>query len=218
MTTADRDLARRYSLRTPCRKCPFRTDVEPYLRTGRAEEIAHALHQGGEFPCHETTVPAETADGGSTLVEGPRSRFCAGAMATMEREGNPNQMLRIAERLGLYDQEKARKARQLVYRSLSDWVMAHVRRDGGIPTVTDPDTGDLLEFEHCGVVDDGCEDPAGYAVGGSAMENTDEPTCNPLTDGCEGCGKLACPACRSKEWSVETGQFCTFCFNPDAED
>lgn len=215
-TTPDADLARRYSLRTPCAKCPFRTDVDPYLRAGRAEEIARSLHEGAEFPCHETTVTVETEDGDTARVEGPRSRFCAGAMATMEREGNPNQMLRIAERLGLYDQEKAAAARKLVYRSLSDWVMAHVRAENPVPTVTDSE-GNVLEFEHCGIVADDCEDPAGYAVGGSAMENTDEPTCNPLTDECEGCAKPACPSCRSAEWGPD-GQWCVYCFNEDAED
>lgn len=214
--STDADLARRYSLRTPCAKCPFRTDVEPYLRTGRAEEIARSLHEGGEFPCHETTVAAETADGDTTLVEGPRSRFCAGALATMEREGNPNQMLRIAERLGLYDAEKAREARKLVYRSLSDWVLAHARHNEGTPTSI-ADDGTVVEWEHCGIVDDDCEDPAGYAVGGGAMANADPPTCNPLTDECEGCGKVACPACRSAEWGPD-GRWCVYCFNPDAED
>lgn len=217
LTAADHDLARRYSLRTPCRRCPFRVDVEPYLRTERAEEIARSLHEGAEFFCHETTETVTTEDGDETRAEGPRSRFCAGAMATMEREGNPNQMLRIAGQLGLYDPEKNVDARKLVHRSLSDWVMAHARANSEVPTSVASD-GSVVEWEHCGIVDDGCEDPAGYAVGGGVMENAEPPTCDPLTDECEGCARVACSACRSPEWSDETGRFCAMCWNPDEDE
>jgi hypothetical protein len=44
----------KYTMTTPCPKCPFRTDIRPYLRTDRAEEIADSLVHS-EFPCHKTT-------------------------------------------------------------------------------------------------------------------------------------------------------------------
>jgi hypothetical protein len=217
MTATTTDPARRYGLVTPCKKCPFRTDVEPYLRTERAQEIADSLHAGTEFPCHETTVRKVDDEGNDTLADGPRSRFCAGAMATMEREGNPNQMLRVAERLGFYDPAKLAAREQPVYRSLSDWVQAHVRANEGIPTFVDED-GHLHEYEHCGVVADECEDPAGYMSGGAAMESADPPTCHPWEDECEGCNRAVCAGCRSEQWDKDGGQFCVYCYNPDADE
>lgn len=217
MTATTTDPARRYGLVSPCKKCPFRTDVEPYLRTERAREIAETLQEGSEFPCHETTVMQADETGEETLVEGPRSRFCAGAMATMEREGAPNQMLRVAERLGFYDPAKLMSRDQPVYRSLSDWVQAHARANGDIPTFTDSD-GNVHDYEHCGVVADECEDPAGYMTGGGAMANADEPTCHPWEDECEGCSQPTCVGCRSKQWDKDGGQFCVICYVPDADE
>lgn len=206
--------SKRYTLRAPCNNCPFRTDVAPYLRPKRAQEIAAALRSGGEFACHKTTVHVEDETGDDPLVDDPtRSRFCAGALATMEREGASNQMTRIAERLGMYEPDKLNATEQPVYASLTDWVRSYQ----DIPTVT-TDDGEVLEYEHCGVVEQDCEDPAGYGGYGGAYENDDEPTCNPLTDNCEGCGHLACGSCRSEQWDRDGGQFCTVCYDPDADD
>lgn len=201
--------SKRYTLRAPCNNCPFRTDVAPYLRPERAQEIAAALRQGGEFACHKTTVHSDH-DGEDVLVDDPsRSRFCAGALATMEREGASNQMTRIAERLGMYEPEKLNADALPVYASLTDWVRSYQQVD----TVTTED-GEVLEYEHCGVVEQDCEDPAGFGGGYGVYENDDEPTCNPLTDNCEGCGHLACGACRSEQWD-DDGQFCVVCFEPN---
>jgi hypothetical protein len=97
----------RYKLRRPCENCPFRTDVPGYLRRERAQEIAEALANGSEFACHQTTVSDEEVGGdGSERVATPDSAFCAGALITMERSGQANQIMRVAERLGLYEHEK----------------------------------------------------------------------------------------------------------------
>jgi hypothetical protein len=183
-----------YRLKKPCAKCPFRTDIEPYLRPDRAAEIASALRGGSIFSCHETTVPSEAEDG--AMVPGPGDRFCAGAMATMEREGFANQTMRIAERLGFYDAAALKANEQPVHPSLTAWVQSHYEVD----TVVDPLTGELLEYEHCGVVGESCEDPAGYGGFGGAHANADPPSCNPLRDNCMSCGDLACGECRSEEW------------------
>ncbi len=60
-------LSKRYTLRQPCNNCPFRTNVQPYLRPERAQEIARALRDGGEFPCHKTS----TGCPGSALALSP---------------------------------------------------------------------------------------------------------------------------------------------------
>jgi len=214
MTTADRTREHRYGLVSPCRNCPFRTDVEPYLRHDRAVEIVLGLRQGGEFACHKTTVRCDD-DGDDTLVDDPgTSRVCAGALGIMLREGQLNQMARISARLGLFDPARIDAAALPVYDSFDEWIAAHDAEP--VPTLTDPATGETRELEHCGVVDDDCEDPAGYAVGGSPMDNPEPPTCDPW-ECCEGCGQTACESCRSPQWDAD-GRFCTYCYNPDADD
>jgi len=96
-----------YTLTTPCKKCPFRNDIDPYIRPGRVLELEQALAGGGTFTCHKTTVESEEdEDGWTEMIDGPNARFCAGAMILVERDYGGNQMLRIAERLGMYDAEK----------------------------------------------------------------------------------------------------------------
>lgn len=89
-------------MKTPCPHCPFRTDIRGYLRPERMEEIIDALLDGGTFTCHKTTVPDEE-DG---MVDGPNAQHCAGALIFLEHQERPNQMMRIAERLGFYDRTK----------------------------------------------------------------------------------------------------------------
>lgn len=74
--------------------------------------------------------------------------------------------------------------------------------------------GEALPYEHCGTVGPDCEDPAGFASGYGAHENDDEPTCNPVTDECQGCGHPICASCRSEQWD-DDGQFCVTCYEPE---
>ena len=69
----------------------------------------------GEFPCHKTTREDEDGD----LEEGPKSSHCAGALLFSEKNDAPTQMMRICERLGMYDRTKLRGA-DLVFDSLSE--------------------------------------------------------------------------------------------------
>lgn len=203
----------RYGLRQPCRNCPFRKDVEPYIRHGRAQEIAAGIRQGGEFACHTTTVNATDDEGNDVRVDGARSRVCAGSLAVMVNEGSLNQMARIAERVGAFDPSKLNTS--TAYGSMFEFVRAHRVQDDR-PMATHPETGERLPMQHCEVVDDDCEDPAGYGSSGGAYENPEEPTCDPFTDECEGCGKTACESCRSPEWGPD-GRWCSICWNPDED-
>lgn len=57
----------------------------------------------GEFCCHKTTeVSEETGD----YSPKPESQHCAGALIFREKQNAPHQMMRICERLGLYDRTK----------------------------------------------------------------------------------------------------------------
>lgn len=200
---------RPYRLKGPCAKCPFRSDIPKYLRPERAQEIADALYGGAEFPCHQTTETVEHEDGSETRERMATSAFCAGALITMEREGFSNQMVRISERLGLYDPE-ALKMDAPVYDSLAEWVDSY--RETPTVTITHSDgTTEVLEMEHCGVVTEDCEDPPGYSMGGGVARSTIEPTCHPVDDCCNHCGNPMCTACRAGENTEHGYPQCRYC-------
>jgi hypothetical protein len=94
----------RYDLTKPCDNCPFRIDVAPYLTRRRVRDLEQDLvGRQATFTCHKTTVPM---DDGDSMVDGPNAQHCAGAMILLERLDQPNQMMRIAERIGYYDRTK----------------------------------------------------------------------------------------------------------------
>lgn len=112
-----------FDLKKPCKLCPFRTDC-PANRPGedRAEEIAESITTRQQsFPCHETT---EFDDDGDRKLGNKKEQHCAGAMILLERLGEPNQMMRIAERLRLYDSE-ALDMCQPVFDSPEDFIEHH---------------------------------------------------------------------------------------------
>jgi hypothetical protein len=91
-----------FDLKRPCRNCPFRVGWGSKFRFPRArfEEIVHAT----SFVCHKTTVDDDEGEG--ECVAGPKAQECAGLMAVLTREKRPNQMMRIAIRLGWLNPEK----------------------------------------------------------------------------------------------------------------
>lgn len=93
----------KFTLRRPCADCPFRTDCRPkWLGRKRANEIATSItaHQK-TFSCHKTN-DFESGE----VQETEASQHCAGALIMLEKLNQPNQMMRIAERLRLYDRHK----------------------------------------------------------------------------------------------------------------
>lgn len=90
-----------YTLKEPCPECPFRDDIKPYLNADRAEEICNA----DSFACHKTTQSDSEDEEGEMLVT-DKSQMCAGYLILREKMGQPSQMMRIAERIGLYDRRK----------------------------------------------------------------------------------------------------------------
>jgi hypothetical protein len=96
----------KYTMTKPCKNCPFRTDIAGYLSPARAREIAAGLLSGATFTCHKTNEFEEGDEGWTETVETPSSQHCGGALIFLEKQERPNQMMRIAERLGLYDMRK----------------------------------------------------------------------------------------------------------------
>jgi hypothetical protein len=112
---------RPFALKRPCGNCPFRSDRAPFLDRDRAQDIADSLEAGASFHCHRT-LDYNAEDGTPEITES--SKHCAGAMITMEREGKANQMMRIGERLGMYDRGLL-DMHAPVHDSLGEWVLTH---------------------------------------------------------------------------------------------
>src|SRR5882724_658150 len=91
----------KYDLTKPCDKCPFRSDIRPYLNEERAYEIGEA----DSFACHKTTESCDDEDDSDRQATA-KSQMCAGYLILREKMEQPSQSMRIAERLGLYDRTK----------------------------------------------------------------------------------------------------------------
>lgn len=181
-----------FDLVRPCPKCPFRQDIDGYLRGERAREIAEALAGGGTFACHQTTVdaPEDDEDFGGEMMEGPKSQMCAGAMRALMQSGGPNQIMRIAERTGVLDPDKL--DRSVPVGSLSEFVAHH-----------SGETED--EEECCSVVDMGCGHPAGILMGGTILPAEEKEPTTP----CQDCGEYVCENC--SEEVPGSGRVCNSC-------
>jgi hypothetical protein len=184
---------RGFALVRPCAKCPFRTDVPGYLTRARAVEIATSIANGSVFPCHETTVyDEETED----MVTAESSQFCAGALIAMERMERPNQHVRIAERLGVYQRDRLDMDAPVVG-SFAEFVSHH----GESPFAKLRDECAAEEDESgledcCEVVDMGCEAPAGHMVGGVPVPADNEGI---ELHHCPSCWRTVCGSCSNDE-------------------
>ncbi len=87
----------KFDLKTPCKDCPFikGSSTNTTLAEGRLEEIVEGIRADMSFTCHKT-LHMPSSD----------QQHCAGAMIFLEKEDRPNQMMRIAERIGMYDRRK----------------------------------------------------------------------------------------------------------------
>lgn len=73
-------------IKVPCKHCPFRNDVRPFLHPTRAEELAyHTQNPYNDFPCHKTTEPDEDSEEGEMMIT-EKSKTCAGFLTMMGNE------------------------------------------------------------------------------------------------------------------------------------
>lgn len=76
-----------YFMKQPCKHCPFRIDVTPFLHPDRAEEIAYASqNRYSSFACHKTTMADEESEDGEMLVT-ENSKECAGFLTLRANSG-----------------------------------------------------------------------------------------------------------------------------------
>lgn len=87
-----------YTKTTPCPDCPFLQGTEDVYTDKRLRQFA-----SGEFPCHKTAKLETEEDGASGFMATKDSVHCAGALIYLEKRNAPHQMMRICERLGMYD-------------------------------------------------------------------------------------------------------------------
>jgi hypothetical protein len=119
----------KFTMTAPCPKCPFRTDIDPFLSLGRAVEICDAITRGQQtFQCHKTVDYNKADDDGEVeshvAASEKNAQHCAGAMIMLERMEQPNQMMRICERLGMYDRRKLEMDAP-VFKSAREMIAAH---------------------------------------------------------------------------------------------
>jgi hypothetical protein len=107
-----KDLARL----APCKQCPFRRDVRPFLRPARAAQLASYAKRGITFLCHETT--RETGDG--------TEKHCAGKLVLARKLDRlyHDQLVRVGERLGA-DFDKVVDPLDVVYDTPKEMIEAY---------------------------------------------------------------------------------------------
>jgi hypothetical protein len=106
-----------FKLTRPCATCPFRKDLGGKfgLRTERLRQIA----AGPAFQCHKTVDYEESFEGDP----GDNPQQCAGLMSILHREGRPNQIMQVGQRLGHFDPQKL--DHRDVYDTFDDAIAAH---------------------------------------------------------------------------------------------
>lgn len=82
-----------YRMREPCYECPF------LLGSGFTFSSL-TEHASGAFACHKA---CDLNDEGVYVARDETTPHCAGALIFLEKQNKPHQLMRICERLGLYD-------------------------------------------------------------------------------------------------------------------
>lgn len=86
----------KYTMTTPCKECPF-------LKGSGFTYRSLMRHASGEFACHKA---CELSEDGVYEAKDKNTPHCAGALIFMEKQGKSTQMMRICERIGMYDHTK----------------------------------------------------------------------------------------------------------------
>lgn len=82
-----------YKMKSPCSECPYLLD-SGFTYQSLME------HASGEFACHKA---CDLNEEGEFEAKSDKTPHCAGALIFLEKQNKPHQMMRIVERLGMYD-------------------------------------------------------------------------------------------------------------------
>lgn len=102
-----------YSLKKPCKNCPFLKEGGIELSPGRVEGIIDDLVTGrsSSFSCHKTVHSkhggewAEGEDGEEVYKSSGNEKQCAGSLIMMEKMGKRTQLMQVMQRFGQYKPE-----------------------------------------------------------------------------------------------------------------
>lgn len=106
-----------FNLKHPCKNCPFRRGQGECFRLSRLR--LREIIKGVAFQCHKTVDYSEDEPS-----SGDKPQQCAGLMALLHREGKPNQIIQVAERLGHLDPSSIDPKEQ-AYSSIDEMYRAH---------------------------------------------------------------------------------------------
>jgi hypothetical protein len=74
-------------MKQPCKNCPFRKDVKPFLHPERGADLAYASQNPyNTFPCHVTTEHSDGEDGSGEMLVTCNSKECAGFLTLQHNE------------------------------------------------------------------------------------------------------------------------------------
>jgi hypothetical protein len=76
-------------VKKPCKNCPFRNDVKPYLHPDRAEELAYlAQNPYSDFTCHATIeYDGDEDHQGRPTGDYSKAKTCAGFLTLRAQDG-----------------------------------------------------------------------------------------------------------------------------------
>jgi hypothetical protein len=82
-------------VKKPCKSCPFRLDVKPFLHPNRVEEIAYsAQNPYSDFTCHSTIeYDGDEDDLGRPTGDFSGSKTCAGFLTMRAQDGQDEDFL-----------------------------------------------------------------------------------------------------------------------------
>lgn len=92
----------RFDLVRPCGRCPFRTDVAPFIRAGKVREVlgdpdarSRRWWPSESFVCHHTIDYGARRQARKYR----KAQHCAGVAIILIRDAVPNTAMQLAERL-----------------------------------------------------------------------------------------------------------------------
>lgn len=114
-----------YSLKKPCKNCPFLKEGAIELHPNRVPGIVNELLSGEStgFSCHKTVYSKKTggqwvedpdAEDGERYEQSGQEKQCAGALIVLEKMGKQTQLMQIMQRLGVYEPDKLKPYFDLV--------------------------------------------------------------------------------------------------------
>lgn len=123
-----------FTLRKPCKHCPFRSDREQnhgWLGKERATEISESLHEYA-FPCHKTTNRSED-DEFDEVSTTPKyaEQLCYGAAVLMKKEGifENNRLIKLAKSFNMIAPDKSYEENLPIFDSIEEFVKTHTKKD-----------------------------------------------------------------------------------------